>query len=145
MAWIRCFVRTPFLHLNKFHCMPVCVLHFIAFWSWSVVPIAQIIHFHKIIENPSFFCYPPSSGIASCVGTAGTVMWRLHLTRSCCVALGRVLIWVVSLDWSSLRLPSALLCEKQQIRKKLQAIGTTFLRQREYGGTSIIAGAIATI
>ena len=46
-----------------------------------------------------FFNYPPSSGIASCVGTAGTVTWCLHLTPPCCVALGQVLIWVVSPDW----------------------------------------------
>ena len=25
--------------------------------------------------------------------------WHLHLTRPCCVALSRVLIWVMSLDW----------------------------------------------
>ena len=37
----------------------------------------------------SFF-YPPSSGIASYVGTAG---------MPCCVALGQVLIWVMSPDW----------------------------------------------
>ena len=46
-----------------------------------------------------FFNYPPSSGIPSCFGTTGTVMWHLHLTRPCCVALGQVLIWVVSPDW----------------------------------------------
>ena len=45
------------------------------------------------------FNYPPSSGIASCVGTAGMVTWCLHLTRPCCVALEQVLIWVVSLEW----------------------------------------------
>ena len=39
-----------------------------------------------------FFNYPPSSGIASCVRTVGTVMWCLHLTRPCYSALGRVLI-----------------------------------------------------
>ena len=43
--------------------------------------------------------FPPSSGTASCVWITGTVMWCLHLTRPCCVALGRVLIWVVSPDW----------------------------------------------
>ena len=46
-----------------------------------------------------YYYYPPSSGIASCVGTAQIVTWRLHLTRPCCVALGQVLIWLVSLDW----------------------------------------------
>ena len=30
------------------------------------------------------------------VESAGTGMWHLHLTRPCFVALGRVLIWVVS-------------------------------------------------
>ena len=42
----------------------------------------------------TLFLNPPSSGIASCVGTAGTVMWHLHLMRPCCVTLGWVLIWV---------------------------------------------------
>ena len=41
--------------------------------------------------NP-FFNYPPSSGTASCVRIAGTVM------RPCYVAVGLVLIWVVCLD-----------------------------------------------
>ena len=45
------------------------------------------------------FFYPPSSGIASCVETAGAVTWCLHLTRPCCVALGWGLIWVVCPDW----------------------------------------------
>ena len=45
------------------------------------------------------FLYPPSCGIASCVGTAGMVMWRLHLMRPWCVALGQVLIWVLCPDW----------------------------------------------
>ena len=45
-----------------------------------------------------FFYYLPFSGIASCVGTAGTVTWCLHLTRPCCVALGQVMR-VVSPDW----------------------------------------------
>ena len=44
------------------------------------------------------FFYPPSFGIASCVGTTGTVTWRLHLTWPYRVALGWVLIWVVSPD-----------------------------------------------
>ena len=39
------------------------------------------------------FFYSPSSRIASCVRTAGTVM------RPCYVALGWVLIWVVCPDW----------------------------------------------
>ena len=41
----------------------------------------------------------PSSGIASCVGTARMVTWCLHLTCLCCVALGQILIWVVCQDW----------------------------------------------
>ena len=45
------------------------------------------------------FFYPPSSGIASCVRTDGTVTWHLHLTRHCYVALGWVLIWVMCPDW----------------------------------------------
>ena len=40
------------------------------------------------------FFYPPSSEIAPCVGTAGTVMWCLHLKRPCCVAIGWVLFTV---------------------------------------------------
>ena len=32
----------------------------------------------------NFFNDPSSSGIASCVGTAGMVTWHLHLTRPCC-------------------------------------------------------------
>ena len=43
--------------------------------------------------------YLSSSRIASCVGTAGTVMWCLLLMRPCCVALGRVLIWIMCPDW----------------------------------------------
>ena len=46
-----------------------------------------------------YYYYPPSFGIASYVGTAETVTWHLHLTRPYCVALGRVLIWVMSLFW----------------------------------------------
>ena len=46
-----------------------------------------------------YFFYPPSSRIASCVRTAGTVMWRLHMTRPCYVALRQDLIWVVYPDW----------------------------------------------
>ena len=49
--------------------------------------------------QPSPFYYPPPSGIASCVGTAGTVMRHLHLTRPCYLAIGRVLIWVMCPDW----------------------------------------------
>ena len=45
--------------------------------------------------------YPPSSVIALCVRTAGTVTWRLHLMRPCYVALGRVQMWVVCQDWSN--------------------------------------------
>ena len=46
-----------------------------------------------------FFNYLPSSGIASYVGNAETVMWCLHFMLSCCVALGLFLIWVVCTDW----------------------------------------------
>ena len=46
----------------------------------------------------TFFYDPPSSGNASYVGSAGTVTWPPHLTRPCLVALGRVLIWVMSPD-----------------------------------------------
>ena len=46
-----------------------------------------------------YIFYPTFSGVASCVGTSGTVMWCLHLTGPCCVALGRVLVWVVSPYW----------------------------------------------
>ena len=55
--------------------------------------------YKTIWQSYKLFFYQPSSGIASCVGTAGTVTWCLHLMRPCCVALGRVLIWVVSPDW----------------------------------------------
>ena len=44
------------------------------------------------------YYFRPSSGIASYVRTNGTVTCYLHLTRPCCVALGQVLIWVVSPD-----------------------------------------------
>ena len=47
----------------------------------------------------NFFYYPPSSWIASCVWTTGTVMLHLHLMWPCYVALGWVLIWVVCPDW----------------------------------------------
>ena len=60
----------------------------------SLLPLSH----HSWFVNWTFF-YPPSSGIASCVGTAGTMTWRLHLTRPCCVAIEWVLIWVVSPDW----------------------------------------------
>ena len=53
----------------------------------------------KFIVFSFFFNYPPFSKIAFCIGTAGTVTWCLHLTRPCCIALGRVLIRVVSPDW----------------------------------------------
>ena len=46
----------------------------------------------KSLQIWTFF-YPPSSGIASSVGTMGMVMCHLHLMRPCCVALGRILIW----------------------------------------------------
>ena len=46
-----------------------------------------------------WFFYLPSSGIASCVGTVGTVTSHLHLTRPCCVALRWVLIWGLNPDW----------------------------------------------
>ena len=45
------------------------------------------------------FFYLHSSGIASCVGTAGMLTWCLHLTRPCYVPLGWVLIWVMCTDW----------------------------------------------
>ena len=50
-----------------------------------------------VLETGIF--YLPSSWIVSCVGSATMVMWCLHLTRPCCVALGQVLIWVVSPNW----------------------------------------------
>ena len=37
------------------------------------------------IKHSFFYNYPHSFGIASCVGTASMVTWRLHLTRPCCV------------------------------------------------------------
>ena len=59
---------------------------------------------HTNVQSKRFLCfcflyYPPSSGIASCVRTTGTVMWCLHLTRPCYVALGLVLIWVMCPNW----------------------------------------------
>ena len=86
-------------------------------WTWTnvlnalstrsqVFKSTNLVYFKARNENRPqrpfqtlFFNYLPSSGIASCVVTAGTVMWCLHLTRPCCVALGQVLIWVMSLDW----------------------------------------------
>ena len=57
-------------------------------------------YFHSYrLFAPNKFGLFLSSGIASCVGTAGTMTWRLHLTWPWCVALGRVLIWVLSPDW----------------------------------------------
>ena len=54
----------------------------------------HVLSFNSIIVF-LFFYYPPSSA----VGTAGTVTWRIHLKRPCCIALGQVLIWVLSPDW----------------------------------------------
>ena len=56
----------------------------------------------EINKKQHFFYYPPSSRIASCVGTAGMVTWCLHLPRPCGAALGQVLIWVVFRDWSEI-------------------------------------------
>ena len=39
------------------------------------------------------FFYLTSSGIASCVGTAGMVTWRLHLTRPCCTWVANLSGW----------------------------------------------------
>ena len=64
--------------------------------------------FHGLLEKrnstmnnliTTLIFYPPSSRIASCVGTAGMVTWCLHLKPPCCVALGQVLIWVLCPDW----------------------------------------------
>ena len=60
-----------------------------------IITLKRSVHWHSHI----ILCDPPSSGIASCVGTFGTVTWRLHLTQLYCVALGWVLIWVVSPHW----------------------------------------------
>ena len=70
--------------------------------SWCNGPLnPELIQYliGKCLSVFLFFYYPPSTGISFCVGTAGTVMWHLHLTWPCCVALGWVLIWVLSLDW----------------------------------------------
>ena len=51
-----------------------------------------------------FFCfYPPSSGIASCVGTMLLVTIQ-HLMRPCLVALGWILIRIL-LQWSHSSMP----------------------------------------
>ena len=47
-----------------------------------------LLFYHRLGMELGFFYYPSSSGIASCAGTNRTVMWCLHLTRPCCVALG---------------------------------------------------------
>ena len=75
-----------------------------AFWNRLKITVESSakrkqIRFTLYIRFKDFFIDLPSSRIASCVGTAGTVMWHLHLMRPCCVALGKVLIWVVSPDW----------------------------------------------
>ena len=56
-------------------------------------------HFIKALKPALFYNYLPSPRIASCVRTAGTVTWPLHLMWPCYVALGQVLIWVVCPDW----------------------------------------------
>ena len=65
--------------------------------KWGImIWIPQHDDIEEQYSDMSFF--PLSSGIASCVGIAGTVMWFLHLTRPCCIALGQVLIcelWVI--------------------------------------------------
>ena len=53
--------------------------------KWRLICLSGILFYF-------IFHYPPFSGIASCVGTAGTVKWCLLLLQPCCVALGRVLI-----------------------------------------------------
>ena len=63
-------------------------------WKWGTFSLLKHYYYYYFI-----FFYPPSYGIASCVGTAGMVTWGLYLTRPCCVALGWVLILVVSPDW----------------------------------------------
>ena len=63
-------------------------------FGWALFIFCSSIYpavFFKIIWT----FLPPSSGVATCAGIAGSVMWHLHLMRPCCVALGWVLIWVV--------------------------------------------------
>ena len=120
--------------------------------------------FFQIFSSFKFFNYPPSSAIASCVGTAAMVMWRLHLTKPCCVALGWVLIWVMSPDWlikfakfttlvgrfaytfvrSFVNFVSSF-PDRDKLFLILSDRYHVFLRQREYSRTTIIAVAIATI
>ena len=61
--------------------------------SWRLLfgDFIRLVFLFVLIIGP-----PPSP---SCVGTTGTMTWSLHLTRPCCVALGRFLIWVMSPDW----------------------------------------------
>ena len=67
------------------------MLTFTALW-WQVA----LFHSWQLAVNTAdAFFYPPSSGIFSCVGNARTVLWRLHLRWPCCIALLRVLIWVL--------------------------------------------------
>ena len=72
--------KTSTVEINFFL---VCMQHFFGSEKWDC-----IILFLFIFHNP------PSSGIA-----AGMVTWGRHLTQPYCVALGQVLIWVVSPDW----------------------------------------------
>ena len=63
----------------------LCFLLFIFFrQDWSS-------YLRLILDLKTFF-YLPFPRIASCVRTVGTVMWCLHLMRTCYVALGWVLI-----------------------------------------------------
>ena len=59
----------------------------------------EICNNYGMHHNNQVSIFPPSSGIASCVGTVGTVMCYLHMTQPGCVALGRVLIWGLNPDW----------------------------------------------
>ena len=65
---------------------------------WPSVYLLSVCRFLSWHVFWPFFNYPPSSGIASCVGTMGMVMCHLHLMGPCCVALGRVLIWGLNPD-----------------------------------------------
>ena len=60
-------------------------------------------HFNPLLfvdprATDSFLNYPPPSEMLPVLGPMER-WWRLHLMRPCCVALGLVLIWVVSPDW----------------------------------------------
>ena len=93
----------------------ILVYHFLkekrlTYGVWGIQMFVQIylkcqifflqLNFHfQCMESIIFKCYPPSSGIASCFGTASMVTCCLHLTRPCGASLGQVLIWVVSQDW----------------------------------------------